>query len=360
LNARIKKIFVITQYLASSLNQHIKEAYHFDLFDGGFIQCLSPEETASTKIFYKGTADAIRQNLDNILKVPVSYFVVLSGDQLYHMNFNSMLKFAKDTDADMTIASLCVQEEEAKRMGLLKVDQYSHVTDFCEKPQDPHLLSKFKREDKYLGSMGIYVFKREALIALLNEKGEDFGKHLIPIQVKKGKTAAFQYKGYWEDIGTVASYFKANLALTDSSLGMNFYDELHPIYTQVDHLPLPLIKECQVIQSIIGSGSIIEAKEISRSVVGVRSVIKKGTVIRKSILMGNECYASAQEPLPSFHVGEDCLIENAIIDERVCIGNRVKLVNREKRQTFDGNGIYIREGIIIVPSGTTLPDDFTL
>jgi glucose-1-phosphate adenylyltransferase len=251
-------------------------------------------------------------------------------------------------------------------MGLLKLDTHQHVIDFYEKPQDPEILKKFQlpNEEKYLGSMGIYVFKREALIQLLKEKGNDFGKDLIPIQIKKGKTAAFIYDGYWEDIGTVESYYRANLALTEHKNCLDLYDEKNTIYTCPHNLPSPLIKNTQINHSIISQGSVIEGAEVTNSVIGVRTHIKPGTVIRDSILIGNHYYKPPKHqspPLPShFQIGENCIIEKAIIDEESLIGNNVQLINKNHLQNYDGDGIFIRDGIIIVTSGTELPDNFVL
>jgi glucose-1-phosphate adenylyltransferase len=378
LNAGIQSVYVISQYLASGLHQHILETYQLDLVGTSRIFLLSPEETLHRKVWYKGTADAIRQNLDHFKSSSVDYFLILSGDQLYNMDLHEMLLFAKASDADLVIASLPVEEADAKRMGLLSIDGKNEVREFVEKPTDPEVLKKFavspsflknhphKKQDQrhYLGSMGIYVFKREALFSLLEKEGDDFGKDLIPLQVKKGKTSAFVYTGYWEDIGTILSYFKANLALTSRKNCLDTYDEKNPIFTHPQNLPSPLILETQVKDTLISQGSLIEGREITNSIIGFRVHVKKGTVIRNSIVMGNHFYSAPHHqspPLPQrFFIGENCLIENAIIDEHTQIGNNVQLINQKKLQNHDGDGIFIRDGIIIVPSGTVLPDGFIL
>ena len=378
LNTQIKDIFVIAQYCASSLHQHIYETYNLTDFNASKIQLISPEESLNGKAWFKGTADAIRQNLEYFEKAPVDYFLILSGDQLYNMRFFEMLEFAVKEQADMVIASLPVEEPEARRMGLLKVSPSSHVTDFIEKPSDPAVLKKYQLTDSFysshkiapkdtphfLGSMGIYVFKRETLFELLKQQGDDFGKDLIPLQVKKGKTAAFVYDGYWEDIGTVSSYYKANLALTQRKNCLDTYDDISPIFTRAHNLPSPLIINTLIKNTIISPGSIIEADEISGSVIGIRSEIKKGTVIKDSILLGNHFYAPPlhqSPPLPkSFSIGENCVIEKAIIDENSSLGNDVHLINKNRLQKYDSDGVYIRDGIIIVTSGTSLPDGFVL
>lgn len=378
LNARIQSVYVISQYLATSLHQHILETYRLDLFRDSQISLLSPEESLHRKIWYKGTADAIRQNLDHFKTSPVDYFLILSGDQLYNMDIRELILFAKRSDADLVIASLPIEEPDAKRMGLLNINEKNQILDFVEKPTEPEVLKRFaldqnflkKHPDKnlndthYLASMGIYVFKRKALFDLLENTGDDFGKDLIPIKVKEGKAAAFVYHGYWEDIGTVASYFKANLALASQKNCLNIYDEHNPIFTHSENLPSPLIRETTIKNSVISLGAVIECKEISHSIIGFRVHVKKGTVIRNSIVMGNHFYSAPKHqspPLPqNFFIGENCHIENAIIDEHTQIGNNVQLINKNNLKKYDSDGVYIRDGIIIVPTGSTIPDNFIL
>ncbi len=378
LNARIQSIYVISQYLASGLHQHILETYQLDLFRDSRIHLLSPEETLHKKVWYRGTADAVRQNLEHLTSTPDDYFLILSGDQLYNMNLHEMLLFAKKTDADLVVAALPVEVSEAKRMGLLRINDHNQVLEFAEKPTDSSVLKKFAVDpvflnnhphknplkEHFLGSMGIYVFKRKALFSLLEHAGDDFGHDLIPLKVKEGKTSAYIYKGYWEDIGTVASYFKANLALTSQKNCLNTYDERNPIFTHPQNLPSPLIKETAIKNTLISQGALVEAQEISNSIIGIRVHVKKGTVIRNSIIMGNYTYPSFPHEIPHlphhFYIGENCRIENAIIDEQTQIGNNVQLINQKQLKEYDGDGVYIRDGIIIVTSGTKLPDNYIL
>lgn len=375
LNAHIQRIFVISQYFASSLQQHILETYQLDYFRQSKIQMLCPEETPHRKVWFKGTADAVRQNFEHLKNTNAEYFLILSGDQLYNMNFTEMLQFAKKENADMVIASLPVEEKEAKRMGLIKIDSSCRVLEFSEKPSDPEILKRFELSSDflnghslvhpeathYLGSMGIYIFKRKALFDLLKEDGDDFGKELISIQFKKGKTAAYVYRGYWEDIGTVASYYQANIALTYQKNCLNTYDEQNPIFTHPHNLPSPLIKDSIVNHSFIGQGAVIEAKEIANSIIGIRIKIKKGSVIRDSIVLGSlfNDFEPAFFPAET-SVGKDCIIEKTILDEYSSVGNNVQLINKKNLQKFDGDGIFIRDGIIIVTSGTKIPDGFVL
>lgn len=374
LNAHIQRIFVVSQYFASSLHQHILETYQLDYFRESKIQMLCPEETPQRKLWFKGTADAIRQNVEHLDAAPVDYFLILSGDQLYNINFTEMLNFAKKQDADLVIASIPVEEKEAKRMGLLKIDGDHKVKDFVEKPTDPEVLKHYalpqeclkghciRSPDKthYLASMGIYIFKRKALFDLVKEKGDDFGKDLIPIEVKRGKTASYVYKGYWEDIGTIASYYEANMALIHQKNCLDTYDESNPIFTHPHNLPSPLIKDTLVNESMIGQGAVIKAKEVSNSIIGIRIKINKGSIIRNSILLGTLFNDHSLATPHEYSIGENCVLEKVILDEHASIGNNVQLTNKDNLQKFDGDGIFIRDGIIIVTSGTKVPDGFIL
>lgn len=376
LNSHINQIFVISQYFAAELHQHILTTYQLDAFRTGGLELLTPQETMKGKAWFKGTADAVRQTLDTILRSPAEWFLILSGDQLYNMDLLSMLEFAKNQDADLVIASTPVLEPEAKRMGLLQVNESKQIFNFFEKPQEAHILQQYQlspsflkengktsSETQYLASMGIYVFKRAALIKMLAEEGDDFGKDLITKFIQKAKCSAYVYQGYWEDIGTVASYYKANLILTEGK-GLNTYQENNRIYSSPQHIPGAFIQGTKITDSLINQGAIIEAEEISHSVIGLRVLIKKGTVIRDSIILGNRTYHPfLDQVLPAdqyFSIGENCRIEKAIIDEEARIGNGVELINKNHLDKYDGDGIYIRDGIIIVTSGTEIPDHFVL
>lgn len=373
LNSNIRQIYVIGQYLTSELQHHLSQTYQFDHFLPGTLDLLTPEENPSgEKIWFNGTADAIRKNLIKIYKAPFDYFLILSGDQLYNINFHKMLSFATKRKADLTIATLPVNEEDAKRMGVLKIDKDSYITDFIEKPKEEEVLKKYRLDDafmnsekipegkRYLGSMGIYIFKRDVLRSLLAEKGDDFGKDLIPVQMRKGRTASFIYDGYWEDIGTVESFYNANIALTKNTQGLDTYDEKSPIYTSTNHLPGTRIKNTRLSKSIICEGGIIEAEEIKNSIVGLRTNIKKKTKIYDTIILGNNFYEKPknQKLPPKFEIGENCLIKKAIIDQHVHIGNNVELTNRKNLLSYDGEKLFVRDGIIIVPANTSIPDNF--
>ncbi len=380
IHSRFSKIFVLAQYLSGELQHHISQTYHFGMFQNGSIDFLTPQETErGEKEWFSGTADAVRKSLPTLLKAEADYFLILSGDQLYNIDLRKMVELAKERNADMTIAAIPVHHTLSERYGILQVDEHGFVQGFSEKPKTDEEKSSFHlphdffhREKKeppsephLLASMGIYVFKRDALISLLRQdKREDFGKHLINTALKSGKTAAFIYHGYWEDIGTVESYYEANLLLTSKENGINLYDEEKPIYTRPTYLPGPKISDSKILNSIICDGSRIDAAEIERCVIGMRSQVGHGTILKNSILLGNHFYmppTKQDRPIEHrFSIGENCTIERAIVDENVKIGNNVSLTNPLTLQHFDGDGVFIRDGIIIVTAGTVLQDHFTL
>jgi glucose-1-phosphate adenylyltransferase len=379
LHSDVQKIFVLTQFLSSSLHKHIFQTYRQEAFASGFIEVLGVEQRPNKAIWYQGTADAVRQNIDYLLETPAEYFLILSGDQLYHMNFRDMVHAAIQKDVDVLVATLPVHEADATRMGIMKVNEDHHIIDFQEKPTDPKVLQKMKtapailetmglntRSDQcFLGSMGIYLFKREALFDLLQQdERDDFGKHLIPTQVKKGNIAAFVHTGYWEDIGTIESFYRANMELTSAAPPFDCHNEKQPIYSTRFHLPGAKIEATMVEQSIICEGTICHAHSVIRSILGQRSVVGKGTVIKDAYIMGSDFYTAPVKDsiaIPDhFSIGENCYIEKAIIDKNVYIGNSVRLENRKQLNHFDGDYLYIRDGIIVVPRGSSIPDGFVI
>jgi glucose-1-phosphate adenylyltransferase len=357
INSEIRPIFILTQHLAESLQQHILKTYPANRFPLANIHLVSPKDP---KNCFRGTADAVRKNIDVIMNTSGQYVLILAGDQLYHMDYRKIVHFAKRENADLVIASLPIEEKDAKRMGLLRIDSNSKVLDFYEKPSERQLLDSFALPGQtgapaqYLGSMGIYVFKKEALFLLLQGDGDDFGKHIIPNQMKKGNVFAFVYSGYWEDIGTIRAFFDANLILTRPQNWMQKFDQVHQLYTCPSNLSAPLIKQGQITDSLINAGSVIEAQEISRSIVGLKSWVQQGTVLRNSIIIGEETadYAAI--------IGKNCRIENAIIDSNTTIGDGVELINARQIQTYDSQDLFIRDGIIIVTSGAKIPDRFKM
>lgn len=379
IHSNCRKIFVITQFLSSSLHQHVSQTYRFDSFSSGFIELLPAEQRPTPYNWFQGTADAVRQNTSYFIDTPADYFLILSGDQLYNMNFQRMVNFAQKTNADLVIAALPVAEEEAGRMGILKIDRYHAITEFCEKPQQQEILELLRSSEEvlelcghttvssrqWLGSMGIYLFKRQALLKLLqSDLREDFGRHLIPTKVAQGNTFAYLYNGYWEDIGTIASFYNANMALTAKSPAFDCFNENRPIYTQQQYLAdARFASRTYLTDSIICNGSIIHSSEIIRSILGPRSIIGKDSIISDSYVMGNDFYTCpiSSSSIPNdLSIGSNCCISKSIIDKHVHIGKNVRLINEQKLQYYDSPNAYIRDGIIVVPRGATLPDDFVL
>lgn len=354
LNSGCQKIYILTQFLSSSLHQHILKTYRLESYNQGFIEILSPEQKPSKQDWYQGTADAIRQNVEHLTDSDAEYFLILSGDQLYQMDFEEMALLAEETDADVVIAGLPVNENSAKRMGIFKVDSDQRITHFVEKPQkELEPLRSFIGEKPYLGSMGIYLFKKKVLLDLLKEDPrEDFGKHLIPSLVPKGNAVAYVYQGYWEDIGTIASFYHANINLTTEKPFFNLKDDKFKIHTAQQTLLPTKIENTLLTSSLFCEGSQIYAKSISHSIIGPRLVIKKGTVIDRSYLLGNDDYQT--------FIGETTEICGAIIDKQVQIGKNVKLINRDGLDSYENDTIYIRDGIIIVTRGAVIPDNFIL
>jgi len=368
LNSEINTILVISQYFSSDLNQHIQKTYPFDCFQGGRLGLLTPETGVFKKGRYQGTADAIRQNLSYLKQLPMEYFLILSGDQLYNMDLKKMVNFAKRKGAGLTIAAFPVGEEEAPRLGLLSIDQESRIESFYEKPKEKKILSQLQlprfflghASPCYLASMGIYVFHRDVLFALLDEDNrKDFGQHLIPTQIRKGGASAFLHQGYWEDIGTINTYYQANLSLINGRSGFELYNEMLPIYSLRSFLPGAQLTHTHVNGALICEGAVIDAGEVTHSIIGRRSIIEKGTVIRHSILLGNGSYGQKASS-SMFRIGRNCLIHKAIIDEDVIIGDHVRLINEKRLMQWEGGGVYIKNGVIVVPKNAHIPDHFMI
>jgi glucose-1-phosphate adenylyltransferase len=378
LHSGITKIFVLTQFLARSLHSHIFHTYRHDSFSPGFIEILSAEQRPGNSEWYKGTADAVRQNIQYLKESSCEYFLILSGDQLYKMDYRQLIEWAEESDSDVVVATLPVGAKDAKRMGIMKVNEDQQIIDFLEKPSTEQDLSRMitsptalnalgcnmKSERNYLGSMGIYLFKRDSLISLLeSDLRDDFGKHLIPNQVNKGKVSAFIHDGYWEDIGTIDAFYHANMALNLDNPPFSIYDEGKPIFSTPCFLPGARVYQCQVNNSTLCEGSLIWAEEISNSLLGQNTIIRKGTIVQDSYIMGNDTpsYKNRQSHNNEIYsIGEDCFIKKAIFDKNVTIGNRVQLTNRQKLKTYDSMNVFIRDGIIVVPKGATIPNDFVL
>lgn len=373
------KNFILTQFLSSSLHQHIFLTYQQSGKSSGLVEVLTAEQKPKNKDWFQGTADAVRQNLDYLLECPVDYFLILSGDQIYNFDLRELLALLLEKNADIVIASLPVNAQDVSRMGILKINSEGFVIDFHEKPKEQALLQKLRsspetlekigiknsNEKHYLGSMGIYLFKRKALFELLtSDFRQDFGKHLIPTAIQSKKVAAFLYSGFWEDIGTIESFYNANISLTRDDSPFNLSNEIRPIFSRQCDLTPAKLSNTRTDQSIFCEGSNVKAEEIKNSIIGPRSVIGKGTIIHDSYVLGNDYYSSTKRDyfcLPELPIiGDDCILKRVIVDKNVRIGNGVQLINRENVKNYDGENIFIRDGIIIVSRGATIPDRYVI
>ncbi|OGN61727.1 MAG: hypothetical protein A3F09_01910 [Chlamydiae bacterium RIFCSPHIGHO2_12_FULL_49_11] len=371
LMAKSANIYVISQFLASTLNNYLAETYTPEHMQPKHLEILGPEETPLHQAGYLGTADSVRKNLRHILNSGAKYFFILSGDQVYWMDLNEMLQFAIEKDADVTIATIVSREKEARRMGVMQIGSEAKITDFYEKPQTDPLLDRFRirkhiahyhdklNEGSFLGSMGIYLFKREALIKLLHDDPrEDFGKHIIPTSLTCCNTFAYIFDGYWEDIGTIASFYEANMKIVSGEMCLDLYSPKHPIFAHNRSLPSPKIVNTLIKNAIVCDGSVIEADLIEGSMIGAESHIGKHTRVVRSIILGNNRNTDFSSR-PST-IGSHCYIEKAIIDEGCSIGNNVTLVNTKNLDRYDSEKVVIRDGIIILRAGTKLDDNYEL
>jgi glucose-1-phosphate adenylyltransferase len=372
LNSGFRQVYVLTQFNSESLHRHITVSYKFDNFTKSFIEILAAQQTPESARWYQGTADAVRQNLRYFLERPYEYYLILSGDQLYRMDYGDLLQAHLQTGADVTLGTTPVDRAAASGFGVMHSDANRRIFRFEEKPKDPKLLEELRiprdlltdlgrptDAELYQGSMGIYVFNRKTLIDALDNSYDDFGKHIIPASLNKYKVFAYIFQGYWEDIGTVRAFFEANLALTETVPPYNFFDHLNPIYTHARFLPASKINRAQVNKAVIADGCIITHANIDRAVIGIRSVIENGTSIRNSVLMGADFYqAEDPQPVPCrppLGIGARCVIEGAIIDKNAHIGDDVVISPSGKPENVDGDNYFIRDGVVVVPKGAVIP-----
>jgi glucose-1-phosphate adenylyltransferase len=378
MNSGVQKMFVLTQFNSASLNQHIKNTYHFSQFSKAFVDILAAEQTPDNPTWYQGTADAVRQILHHIERFDYKYVLILSGDQLYQMDFNEMLENHIQKNADISIATIPVGERDAPEFGIMKVNEDGTIPTFIEKPNKdvlPQWTSDTGKEMKeqgrhYLASMGIYIFNRDLLFKMLKEDHKDatdFGKEIMPAAIANKKVVSFQYDGYWTDIGNIYSYFEANLALTADIPHFNLFDNQKAIYTRARMLPPSKFKNTVMHQSMISEGCIIFASNINNSLIGIRSRIGEQTVIESSYIIGNDFYESIEElaeninkAMPHVGIGANCSIKNAIVDKNVRIGNNVQIVGGTHLENTDHTLYGIKDGIIVIKKGAVIPNDYTI
>ena len=370
INSGLDRIFVVTQFNSASLNSHIARTYVFDRFRGGFVTLLAAEQTTSSEKWFQGTADAVRRSIPHLKSYPHDQVVILSGDQLYSMDYRVMCDYHTRSGADITIAATPVTAADAPGFGILKTDEEQNITEFYEKPKRHELegkdspVSEDLREEGriFLASMGIYVFNAKVLQDALEEHPEDhdFGKQIIPRAIHERRVVAYPFKGYWNDIGTVRSFFETNIMLAQPKPAFNLYDELMPLYTNARLLAPAKITHSRVENSLIAEACVIVDADISDSVVGVRTFIDRGARIHRAVLLGADYYRWSEHRRPDGPelpgVGRNTTIENAIIDKNASIGNDCRITNSAGVQEGQGPGFYIRDGIIVVLKDAEIAD----
>lgn len=376
INSGFKRIYLLTQFNSASLHRHISQSFKFDHFSGGFVEILAAEQTATDTSWYQGTADAVRKNLLHFLNFDFDYFLILSGDQLYRMDYRRIIARHMETMADVTVATIPVSRAEAQSFGIMHTNREHRITRFVEKPKDPAVLDSLRlspsdcealggdgSKELFLASMGIYVFSRALMIKLLDNNLADFGKHIIPSAIENHRVFSHEFQGYWEDIGTISAFFEANLNLTTELPKFNFFDMSSPIFTRPRFLPASKINGAQIDHAVISDGCILNYCKIENSIVGVRSLIDRGSSLHRVVNMGCDYFESETsiamheaEGIPRVGIGQDTLIENAIIDKNARIGSNCRISPAGKPENFDHPLYYVRDGIVIVPKNGVIRD----
>jgi glucose-1-phosphate adenylyltransferase len=367
LHADVRRIFVLTQFNSASLNRHIGQTYRMDLFSQGFVEILAAEQTPDNPNWFQGTADAVRQAVRHFARHAADYYLVLAGDHLYRMDYSDMVEAHVDRRADITIAAQPVAADDATEMGIFRFDRAGQIVAFEEKPGPDRLraidrsippgatFSGHAADKPFIASMGVYVFSRDVLLEILAEgSAKDFGREVIPAALGTRRVHAYLFRGYWADLGTVATFYDANIKLTRSDAPFNFYDPYRPIYTHPRFLPGSRLSECAVRNTIIAEGCHLDRCAIEDSVVGIRANVQRGVTIRRSVLLGADYYeadeaAPARAEGPRLGIGRDVRLDRVIVDKNARIGDGARLVNERGLQKADGDGYFIRNGVIIVP-----------
>ncbi len=377
INSGLNRMFVLTQYNSASLNRHVTLGYRFDRFSHGFIEVLAAEQTMHNPDWFQGTADAVRQHLHRFTERDDDYQLILAGDQLYRMNYQKLLESHWRRNADVSVCVIPRSEEQASSLGLMKLDNNGRIIQFSEKPTGDALRAmrtdtarlglgpRQATERPYVASMGIYLFRRDVLVSLLEDpSANDFGHQVLPLAIERYNCYGHLFDGYWEDLGTVDSFYRANIDLTSSAPHFDFYDMEHPIYTHARFLPPSRIEKCDIKESIIAEGSELQGASTTGSIVGIRSVIGENVVLDHTLVMGADYYEDDEDRaynwqmgIPNVGIGKGSVLRKAIVDKNAHIGNNVKILNEKGLQEFDGNGYYIRDGIVIVPKHGVILDD---
>jgi glucose-1-phosphate adenylyltransferase len=367
LHADVRRIFVLTQFNSASLNRHIAQSYRMDLFSQGFVEILAAEQTPDNPNWYQGTADAVRQAARHFVRYEADYYLILAGDQLYRMDYCDLIDAHVDRRADITIAAQPVSPDDATAMGIFRFDRNGQIVAFEEKPNRARLgqighsiphgstFGGLTADRPFVASMGIYVFSRDVLLDVLQSDGAtDFGREIIPASLGTYRVNAFLFRGYWADVGTVESFYDANIMLARPGSAFRFYDPRRPIYTHPRFLPGARFGDCTVRDAIIAEGCFLDRSTIEQSVVGIRTNVQSGAVIRRSVLLGADFYEADDDAptltdAPKLGIGRDVVLDRVIIDKNARVGDGARLVNEAGVQDADGDGYFIRNGVIIVP-----------
>jgi glucose-1-phosphate adenylyltransferase len=375
INSGFRRIYVLTQFNSTSLHGHISRTYKFDHFTSGFVEILAAQQTLTNTSWYEGTADAVRKNLTHFLNHDFDYLLILSGDQLYRMDFREVIAEHIESGADITVPTIPVGRAEAQSFGIMQINEDRSIKRFEEKPKDPavldslHLPGEWLQKlgikdggEKFLASMGIYVFNRELIQELLDNPLSDFGKHIIPRSISTHRVYSHIFQGYWEDIGTIRSFFEANLDLVNELPRFNFFDMSAPIFSRPRYLPGSKINGAEIEHAVVTDGCIINGAKIKNTIVGLRTFVGAGTQMNRVIILGCDFYESVEsigqhenDAKPRIGIGENCRIENAIIDKNARIGNNVVISPAGKPDNVDHELYFIRDGIVIIPKNAIIP-----
>jgi glucose-1-phosphate adenylyltransferase len=364
LNSGLNRISILTQFNSESLNRHISRAYKLDYFSAGYVEIIAAEQSMDHADWFQGSADAVRKSFKHLNDPRIKYILILSGDQFYKMDFGQLIKLHKETQSELTVACSPVDRQETGDLGIMGVDKDMRIREFIEKPSGDTDISKLRisiaGKEKFLASMGIYLFNKDVLAGLLQDtKKIDFGRELIPEAIKRNCTRAFVHEGYWKDIGSIRSFYEENLAFANPRPPLDLFDENWPFFTRPRYLPLTCISKSVIENSIIAEGAVIEAERISHSIVGLRSRVGKGSVLEDSIVLGNDYYYNAgvagagDDRSPG--IGRNCLFRKAIVDKNVRTGDNCRIVNEKNLSEFENEFCVIRSGIIIIPKNTVIP-----
>lgn len=375
INSGFRRIYVLTQFNSTSLHRHISQSYKFDQFSGGFVEVLAAQQTFTDTTWYEGTADAVRKNLIHFLDHDFEYLLILSGDQLYRMDYRRMVAQHRETGADVTIATIPVGRQEAASLGIMQIAEDRRITRFVEKPKETALQDSLRLpqewytklgieggQERFLASMGIYIFSREIIRKLLDNEHTDFGKHIIPQSIQTQRVWSYVFQGYWEDIGTIRAFFEANLDIAAELPRFNFFDMSAPIFSRPRFLPGSKINGAQIDHAVVSDGCIINQAKISSSVVGLRMIVGSGTELHRVVALGCDYFESKESidehekaGKPRVGIGARCRIENAIIDKNARIGNDVIISPAGKPENVDHELYFIRDGIVIIPKNANIP-----